>query len=234
MSVGGIDPSVTENDGVPVVAQGANTEVNKTQFLELLTTQLKYQDPMNPMDNTQMVEQQAMFAELEQMMNLNENFDTFVESQSTLMDQLGQMLATQQSVGLLGNTISYPSDKVYVAEGEPTQLYYSLTEDAMVGYTVSNEAGNVMRTVEPELVREDTGISINFDGQDEYGQVLADGTYTVEFNVSNLAGEELEGMGYAKEEVKSINFSQGVPVVKVASGTMVDTSVIMAVSKGGE
>lgn len=234
MSVGGIGSSVTEVNGVPVVERGANSEVSKTQFLELLTVQLKYQDPLNPLDNTQMVEQQAMFAELEQMMNLNENFSTFVDAQEDLMAQLGQMLSTQQNVALLGNTVNYPSDKVTVTDGEPTNLYYSLTEDAMVGFTVKNEAGNIVRTVAPELVHEGKGMSINFDGEDDFHQTLPDGTYTIDFNVKNIAGEPLEGTGYAREVVSAIDFHQGTPLIKVASGTFIDPSMVMSVSKGGE
>ena len=40
--------------------------VNKEQFLNLLVTELKYQDPLQPMDNTQYVSQLATFSELEQ------------------------------------------------------------------------------------------------------------------------------------------------------------------------
>lgn len=47
------------------------SELGKEQFLQLLVTQMKYQDPLNPTDNTQFVEQLATFSQLEQMQNLN-------------------------------------------------------------------------------------------------------------------------------------------------------------------
>jgi flagellar basal-body rod modification protein FlgD len=234
MSVGGVSSSATEVNGVPVVAKGANTEMNKTQFLEMLVTQLKYQDPMNPLDNTQMVEQQAMFAELEQMMNLNENFDTFVTAQEKLMTQMSSMFVTQQTVGFLGNTIDYPTDTVNVSEGEPTDLYYSLTEDAMVGFTVKNQAGNVVRNVKSELVRKGTGLSIDFDGKDNFGDALPDGAYKIAFDVKNLAGETLNGTGYARDVVQAVDFRSGVPALKVSSGEYVSVGMVMSVEEGGE
>ncbi|OON97992.1 MAG: hypothetical protein ATN36_00220 [Epulopiscium sp. Nele67-Bin005] len=45
-------------------------DMGKDEFIQLLVTQLKYQDPFEPMDNTEMVAQLAQFSALEQMMNV--------------------------------------------------------------------------------------------------------------------------------------------------------------------
>lgn len=47
------------------------SDLGKEDFLMLLVTQMQYQDPLEPMDNTQFVAQLAQFSELEQMSNLN-------------------------------------------------------------------------------------------------------------------------------------------------------------------
>ncbi|MCH5268020.1 MAG: hypothetical protein J1E62_06725 [Lachnospiraceae bacterium] len=47
------------------------SELGKEEFLQLLVTQMKYQDPLEPADNTEYVSQLAQFSELEQMQNLN-------------------------------------------------------------------------------------------------------------------------------------------------------------------
>ena len=56
---------------------GSSSTVNSQEFLHLLTEQLKYQDPMNPMDNSEMLAQEAQFATLEQMEALTSNFSQF-------------------------------------------------------------------------------------------------------------------------------------------------------------
>jgi len=55
----------------------ASSSVSSNDFLFLLTQQLQYQDPMNPMDNSEMLAQEAQFATLEQMEALTSSFSQF-------------------------------------------------------------------------------------------------------------------------------------------------------------
>lgn len=54
----------------------SDAELGRETFLELLMNQIKYQDPMEPMDNSEMVAQLAQFSSLEQMSNLNDTMET--------------------------------------------------------------------------------------------------------------------------------------------------------------
>ena len=63
------------------------SDLGKDAFLQLLVTQLQYQDPLNPMDNTQFVSQMAQFTSLEQMQNLNST------------------MTNSQAYGMIGRTI---------------------------------------------------------------------------------------------------------------------------------
>ncbi|MCL2223876.1 MAG: hypothetical protein FWB96_02785 [Defluviitaleaceae bacterium] len=52
-----------------------NQDLDRTAFLNLLITQLRHQDPLNPMDDRDFIAQMAQFSALEQMMNLNSTFE---------------------------------------------------------------------------------------------------------------------------------------------------------------
>jgi len=68
----------------------SGTSVSSFQFLQLLTEQLKYQDPTNPMDNTDMLAQEAQFSTLEQMEALQSGFSEFasIYKANSLMGQV--------------------------------------------------------------------------------------------------------------------------------------------------
>jgi flagellar basal-body rod modification protein FlgD len=83
-------------------------ELGKDTFLQLLVEQMRYQDPMAPTDNAQMIAQLAQFSSLEQMNNLNEKFETL----SGNIDQLNFLSASSMigkhvaGIGADGSTIT--------------------------------------------------------------------------------------------------------------------------------
>lgn len=69
-------------------------EMGKDDFLKLLITQLKYQDPLEPMDDREFIAQTAQFSALEQMQNMNKYLSSFVE-----------MSYLNQSAALIGREV---------------------------------------------------------------------------------------------------------------------------------
>lgn len=70
-----------------------SSSIQSQQFLTLLTEQLKYQDPTNPMDNSEMLAQEAQFSTLEQMEALQSGFSEFanIYKANSLVGQLVQV-----------------------------------------------------------------------------------------------------------------------------------------------
>lgn len=64
----------TTNQG-GVAPKANNKDLGKDAFLQLLTTQLRYQDPLRPMEDKDFIAQLAQFSSLEQMQNLNLSFN---------------------------------------------------------------------------------------------------------------------------------------------------------------
>ena len=68
--------------------------LGKDDFLKLLITQLSNQDPTSPMEDTEFIAQMAQFSSLEQMTNMNANFE-----------KMNTMLSSNQAVGTIGKTV---------------------------------------------------------------------------------------------------------------------------------
>jgi flagellar basal-body rod modification protein FlgD len=97
--------------------KSSNNELGKEAFLQLLVTQMKYQDPLNPNTDTEYIAQLATFSQLEQLQNLD---STTSNSQAFSLVGKSVMLKAENSTG---NT-TYVTGKVdYVTmSGSKTQL----------------------------------------------------------------------------------------------------------------
>ncbi len=152
-----------------VGAQANETQMN--QFLTLLTTQLKNQDPMQPTDPTQFVAQLAQFTSVEQLVKSNSTLTSISQSLSGL--SLGQYS------NLINHTVSATASSVTVpASGSVAQpLGYTVTDASLTSpqVAITNASGVVVRTL---AVTGSSG-TVTFDGNDAKGQRLAAGSYGV-------------------------------------------------------
>ena len=81
--------SVTGTYDTSYMSEAIDSTLGKEDFLNLLVTQLRYQNPLDPMDNTEFVAQLAQFSSLEQMSNLNTAFT----NQSMLIQSMNNSMA---------------------------------------------------------------------------------------------------------------------------------------------
>ena len=89
------------DQGASIGAPGG--ALGKDEFLQLLITQMRNQDPIEPVDNAEMIAQLAQFSSLEQMQNLNDEFMN-LRQESSLMQSLllsGQTVAAERIDGSL-------------------------------------------------------------------------------------------------------------------------------------
>lgn len=148
------------------------SELGKEQFLQLLVTQMKYQDPLNPTNDTQFVEQLATFSQLEQMQNLNA---TTINTQAFSLVDKEVIIKTKSSDGkenLIQGTVDYVTTK-------GTKTYLSI-EDKLYSiddlYTVIGDnyiVNQKLPTVEAQSFEydhqkpEDITVKVSL-GKDEY------------------------------------------------------------------
>lgn len=82
-------------------ATNTNNSLGKDDFLKLLVTQLQYQDPLQPMDNSQFIAQLAQFSALEQMNNVANGMNTLQQTSSlgTAAQLIGANVTVSDSTG---------------------------------------------------------------------------------------------------------------------------------------
>lgn len=96
-----------------------SSQMGKDEFLKLLVTQLKNQDPLKPMDNKEFIAQTAQFTSLEQMKNMNSNLKNLMKMQnlsqvSGLVNQRVKVLDSDS-----GQEITGTIEKVKMADTGP-------------------------------------------------------------------------------------------------------------------
>ena len=108
-------------------------------FLTLLTTELKNQDPTQPVDDTQSIAQLAQFSALSATEELNSSFQAFQSNFAVLQSAslVGKQVTVDTTAGNSASALTGTISSVSVQNGQP---YFTLTDAS--GATVSDNNGN--------------------------------------------------------------------------------------------
>lgn len=143
--------------------------LGREAFLTMLVAQLQNQDPLNPMEGSDFSAQLAQFSSLEQLINVNKS----VQDMATAFEKSSETDAST----LIGKEVTGNADSMVVSSGTPSNGLYTLSQQAEVMVYIYNSEGNVVKTIYPgEQVAGD--YSIDWDGTDNGGNTVEDGSYT--------------------------------------------------------
>ncbi|MBI3440753.1 MAG: flagellar hook assembly protein FlgD [Proteobacteria bacterium] len=146
---------------------------NFDQFLTLLTTQLKNQDPLAPMDSTQFTNQLVSFSGVEQQIKTNENLAKLLSNSSTSQTTMG-LSYIGLNVNISGTQFDFnPKTDASV------KLNYTLPSDAAINtVSILDQNGNTVYTTKGELSSGAHAFARN--GTDQNGQAVPAGTYSLQ------------------------------------------------------
>ena len=179
---------------------------NFQQFLQLLTTQLKNQDPLSPLDTNQFTQQLVAFASVEQQLKTNSD-----------LDQLVKLNKTSQATAAL----SFVGSQV-TADGSTTQLkngvaVWNITSPRPAAASVSilDQNGNTVWTGQQTL---DTGTqSYAWNGRTSTGAVAPNGLYTIRITAQDAAGQSVAVSTQYTGTVTGVDLSGSQPLLQVGS-----------------
>jgi flagellar basal-body rod modification protein FlgD len=182
---------------------------NFDTFLQLLTTQLQNQDPMNPMDSNQFTQQLVEFSQVEQQINTNSNLQNLIG--------LTEGNAGSAAVGYLGKNVTITNGNGALINSDCQWTYNLPSTPSSVTLTVTNSSG---QTVYTDTINSATSGNNTFDwkGQESDGSTAPDGTYTLSVSATGAGGSSITPSISYTGAVSEISFQNGVPVLMI--GTM--------------
>ncbi len=151
------------------LAAKSSSGMGQKDFLTLFTTQLKCQDPLDPVKNEAFVAQLAQFSQLEATTAMSETLKGYVDSMA------GERMMS--STNMIGKTVAVPDAPAIIAGGKPAQGFVSLPNGAEgVKFEVYNDKGQLVATqiMGPQKMGDMPWV---WDGSDDAGNKVADGNY---------------------------------------------------------
>ncbi len=150
-------------------ASSQTLSADMNTFLQLLTTQLKYQDPLDPMDTAEFTNQLVQYSSVEQAIQMNSKLDSLL---SLNLSNLGA-----QAVSYIGKTAQVLGD-VMPLDGSKAKATYTLNKDVLsTTIMIKDMNGNVVYTTTGETTAGTH--EFKWDGKDSNGIQLEDGAYQI-------------------------------------------------------
>jgi flagellar basal-body rod modification protein FlgD len=199
----------------PTVASAAASTVtaktmasNFDQFLQLLTTQLKNQNPLDPLDTNQFTQQLVQFAQVEQQISMNQQLTTLISLQQTTQ--------ATQAIGLVGATVTVGGDTAQLRNGIASWSF-TPSKTATATVTIKDATGQTAYsgsyTVQPGQQ------NFSWDGKGNNGAQWADGKYTMSIVAKDSAGQSVAISTVVSGVVDSVDVAQTPPLLSIGGQT---------------
>jgi flagellar basal-body rod modification protein FlgD len=220
-------PSLINNTSAASTAAAANSSAtqqiagNFDTFLQLLTTQLQNQNPLDPLDTNQFTEQLVEFASVEQQINENTNLQTLISMQQTN--------EATSALQLVGATVTVAGSSAALSNATSSAATWNLTTTtpATATVTVKSAAGTTAYSGTMSL---NAGTqSFVWNGQGSNGQTWPDGTYTLSVTATGANGQTVSVATQVQGTVSGVNLTSTPPTLTV-NGQSVQISQVTSIT----
>lgn len=200
-----IDPAKTRKVG--------DSNLDKDAFFKLMLTQMKNQDPTNPLKSHEMAAQLAQFTSLEQLQNVNDTLKNIHSNQEPMNNM--------QALNYIGKAVSGDSSKISrTEENQVHDLNYNLMGDAdEAEITVKNAAGEPVRVMKQRNLK--TGKNtFTWNGMTDLGQPAGAGEYSFQITAKASNGAKIGVETKFDGRITGVNFTPKGPVLLVGNQTV--------------
>jgi flagellar basal-body rod modification protein FlgD len=177
---------------------------NFTTFLQLLTTQLKNQNPLEPLDTNQFTQQLTQFAQVEQQLKMNDQLASIVTMEKSAQSTL--------AMSFVGQTVAVDGQTTQLVSGA-AKWTFSVPKPANAEITITNSAGQTVYSTKYAM---QVGQQVfNWDGKSNSGQQLPDGAYKMTITAKDTQGQSVAIPTEVQGTVDSVDLTKSPPTLTV-------------------
>ena len=193
------------------------TSLDQVDFMNLLVVQLQNQNPLEPMDSSQMAAQMAQLGSLQALTNMN----TSIQQMVNYLASTNSMNAAQ----LIGKTVEATGKNLSIDSGVVSGASYQLSNPGTVTIKIYDVSGQLVRTID-DGAKDGSKQQLNWDGKDQNGVKLPDGTYTFQVSAVDKTGQPVTASSWMVGTVKGVSFENGITYLTVGSGKITLSDII--------
>ena len=216
--------AITAVDSSYNTAQRASPEktLGKDDFLKLFVTQLRAQNPLNPMNNTEFTAQLAQFSSLEQLNNISMQLHDLLLYQNSLQNTLSNTL--------IGRKVKISGNEVYLKDN--AEISYALQEDvSKVKISVYSSSGELVKEV--NLGQQTSGEkNYVWDGTDNSGNHLPEGHYQIKVEALDDSGTPVNVSTMVYGTVTGITFDNNITYLIINNTLKIQLNEIKEIQGG--
>ncbi|MEG9528127.1 MAG: flagellar hook assembly protein FlgD [Hyphomicrobiales bacterium] len=190
-------------------SSGNATEIasNFTQFLTLLTTQLKNQNPLDPMDTNQFTQQLVQFAGVEQQLKTNDRLDNILSA--------SQSASSASATSYIGKTITADGSSAQLSNGSASWTLAPARAASKAVITILDSKNNVVATQTTSLSAGSQ--TYTWNGKTSAGLSSTDGTYSIKVSATDATGSSVAVDTSLTGTVDEVDLSGTTPVLMIGS-----------------
>ena len=194
-----------------------NSSLNQADFLNIFVTQLKHQDPLQPLDNNQMASQMAQFSMVQSLNDMTATLKSMESSQAAINNL--------QAASLVGKKVEVKGSTLSLSQGTASDGSYQLEKPGKATIKILDEKGSLVRIIESGVTDTEKQKFI-WDGKSQQGAALPDGQYRFQVEAVDAQGAAIEVKTTMVGKVAGVTLDQGKAYLQIGSNKVLLSEII--------
>jgi len=203
-SATGTSPSTTAGVTTKTASDATTIANNFETFLTLLTTQLKNQNPLEPLDTNQFTQQLVQFTQVEQQMKMNTQLSSLIK--------IEQMAQSTAAMAYLGSTATVDGATAKLESGK---AQWSFASDKPAAATINIKDSTGALVYSGSFTVNAGQQNFVWDGRGSNGTKYPDGNYTLSISAKDTSGSSVAISTEVSGTVDGVDLTKSPPLLTI-------------------